>query len=745
MAGVERDLQSIKEEVRSRIDIVEVIGQYTQLKRSGKSWTGLCPFHADRKPSFNVSPQIQWYQCWSCGEKGDIFTFIMKKENLDFMEALELLAKRAGVNFERTGESRERLSEKEEALELNRLAVKYFQDRLTKSQEAKDYLAGRAILKQTQDQWDLGFAPPEWEGLTFYLQKNRADLMLATKIGLIKSRSENGSRYDTFRNRLIFPIHDLQGRVVAFGGRAMSADDPAKYLNSEASLIFDKSRTLYGLLFARKKITPAIPPVFVEGYVDVIATHQAGFTQCVATLGTSMTEEHARTLVRYSPKAVICYDGDSAGIKATLRGAGVWEAMGVEGTEIRVARLPAGEDPDSLLRKGETAAFQLALDNAIPRVEFQIEMTLQRHDTNSEDGRSAALSEIIPILASIRSLTQRDLYLQKVSVLHPGHRYNSNAGLVADIEAYQRQQKNKPAPRDQAYPLTESLNGKKLAQNPPPPSYQRSVDDGMPSRQQNYKPKSAFKRDVWVEVDGKWKKLKPEEQGYMDTTPPSLSIPTLSGVEKAERQLLRGLFSVDWRTYILSRIQPEEMATLLGSRLLALASRTPAREDGSIDPIRLLRLAEDEETTGAKEEEEDPYAEENPDAEEDPYAKEEAMGTAIALKEDFSGRNPLNPSLIVKESPKIDETRRIPAKLTEFTRDVLEESVSLVSKEPLNEAVIGDCIRRLQNHRNDLARRELQTILLREDLSIQQKADFAEKFHEQMRRARGSQQTENSG
>ncbi|HLJ54842.1 MAG TPA: DNA primase, partial [Chthonomonadaceae bacterium] len=306
MPEFERDLQAIKEEVRARSDIVEVIGGYTRLKRAGKSWKGLCPFHADKKPSFDVSPALQYYTCWSCGEKGDVFRFIERKENLDFMGALEFLARRAGIPFERRALSGEHLGEREQMAAINALAVSYFREKLAASQDAQNYLARRGILKQTQEQWDLGFAPPEWEGLAYYLQRKRADLGIAARLGLIRAR-EGGGHFDTFRNRLIFPIHDLQGRVVAFGGRAMG-DDPAKYLNSDQSPLFDKSRTLYGLVFARNTISPATPAVFVEGYVDVITAHQAGFRQCVATLGTSLTEEHARLLARYSPRVIICYD-----------------------------------------------------------------------------------------------------------------------------------------------------------------------------------------------------------------------------------------------------------------------------------------------------------------------------------------------------------------------------------------------------------------------------------------------------
>ena len=389
-------------------------------------------------------------------------------------------------------------------------------------------------------------------------------MALALKIGLIKERKEgNSGYYDTFRNRLMFPIFDVNGRVIAFGGRAMG-DDKAKYLNSEASLIFDKSRTLYGLNYARKKLSGDIPAVFVEGYVDVITAHQAGFSQCVATLGTSMTEEHARLLVRYNPKVVICYDSDSAGIKATLRGAAVWESIGIEGAEVRVARLPAGDDPDSILKRGETALFQKALDEAIPRVAFQLELTLKAHDLHTADGRADALAEAIPVLATVPHLTVRDRYAQTVAYLHTSFSYDPNRAvqqILADAAAYAKQSHA----RDRNYPLSEDANRGPLENQAPPPAHR------PPSREQwgksepwappgassnggynqnrsynngngNYGNGSGGYGNGGYGNGGGWRKRKPDGP-ISDTTPPPLTAPPVSGAEKAERQLLRAVFS----------------------------------------------------------------------------------------------------------------------------------------------------------------------------------------------------------
>ena len=710
---MERDLQDIKEEIRARTDIVEIIGTYTRLKRSGKNWTGLCPFHADKNPSFSVNIERGLYKCFSCGEGGDLFKFVGKKENLDFIETVEFLAKRAGIAFERKGVDREKASEREQAFALNELTARFFQERLTKSQDAQTYLAGRAILKSTQEQFQVGFAPPDWEALSFYLQKSKQDMAFALKIGLVKERKEgNSGYYDTFRNRLMFPIFDVNGRVIAFGGRAMG-DDKAKYLNSEASLIFDKSRTLYGLNFARKKLSGDIPAVFVEGYVDVITAHQAGFSQCVATLGTSMTEEHARLLVRYNPKVVICYDSDSAGIKATLRGAAVWESIGIEGAEVRVARLPAGEDPDSILKRGETALFQKALDEAIPRVAFQLELTLKAHDLRTPNGRAEALAEAIPVLATVPHLTVRDRYAQQVAYLHTSFSYDPNRAtqqILADAAAYAKQNHA----RDRNYPLSEDANRGPLENQPPPPAHR------PPSREQWGKsepwtppgnaPDGGYNGNRSVNSNGNgggnygngnysnggygngggWRKRKPDGP-ISDTTPVPLNAPPVSGAEKAERQLLRALFQPEFRAFLLHSVRPELLVTANGRRLFDVVARIPASSDGGIDPQSVLRRVESD---------------------------EEAQDGAESRS---SGQADGNTT----------------AKLSAFIRETLEDFHSIASNEPLNEAVIRDCIRRLERHRDEQTRREL---LRRAETPLTEDQQIAEReYQRRTREMKGSQ------
>jgi DNA primase len=713
---MERDLNDLKEEIKARTDLVAVIGHYTRLTRAGKNWKGLCPFHNDRNPSFNVSPQLGIYKCFSCGESGDIITFIQKKENLEFVEALEHLARLAGIPFERQPINPEKASEREEMLEINRLAVRFFQDRLAKCQLAQDYLNKRAILKPTQEQWQLGYAPDDWEGLVYYLEQKKVNPTLALKLGLIKERKAEGRGcYDAFRNRLMFPIHDVSGRVIAFGGRALG-DAPAKYLNSEQSLLFDKSRTLYGLYHARKKLSGGVPAVFVEGYMDVIATHQAGFTQCIATLGTSLTEEHARMLARYSPKVLICYDADSAGIKATLRGATIWEMIGVEGAEVRVVRLPHGDDPDSLLRRGETSAFQVALDNAVPRVDFQIELAMQAHDLRLAEGREAALAELIPILATISKVSTRQKYASEYARLHPLHDRlgigRAIDAILQDVETYARQSNNGQSPRDRGYPLTQEANRAPLRQMPPAPAYR------PPNKEQwgRSAPWPMTGNSVCKEDGSGGQRYGGSGRGSNKgrrrevITPPPVETPALTRAEKAERQLLRACFSPEWRAFVLSRLHPDDMVTPDGCRLLELLARTPADAEGGIDPRLLLAQI-------ARREEE-----------------EESLRHILPAPDDCdSGTENQD------ESADFRPVTPQSAKFSWFIREIVEDFGSRLANEPLSESSVIACIQQMRQFRQERVQRELAELLRQADtLPPEQRRAYIEQYQQMIRTLRGS-------
>jgi DNA primase len=683
---MDNDLSDLKEEIRARSDIVEIVGQYTRLRRTGKTYVGLCPFHNDRNPSFSVVPHMQIYKCFSCGESGDIFKFIQKKENLSFVETLEFLARRAGITFTRKAQNPEAASEVDEMLELNKLAVAFFRDRLTKSIEAQSYLAGRAVLKETQEQFQIGFAAQDWEALAGYLERRKANLPLAARLGLIRARQTEGSGYyDVYRGRIMFPIQDVSGRIIAFGGRTIVGDD-AKYINSDDSRLFHKSKTLYGLNFARKKLSADTPAVFVEGYLDVVTAHQAGFTQCVATLGTSMTEDHARMLARYSPKVVICYDSDSAGIRATLRGSAVWESIGVDGAEVRIALLPKGEDPDSLLRRGDTATFQTALDNAVPRTEFELDLCLSSHDITTEEGRAAALAEAIPIIASVSSLPVRDKYAQRAARLHPSFTMNIDRAItqiLAEAQTYRQNHRN--TPRDRGYPLTSDANRQPLSEQPKPPTYQPGT---MPRTgpQERYQ---GGGQQGGRSANGRWKQ-KPQGPAA-DYTPPSLAPPAVLGVEKAEKQLLRACFEPEWRPLVLAKLAPEQFITAHGRRLFEWIQRTPALEDGSLDPQPLIRRALDE---------------------------EEAAESSRIMGIGAPSGGP---------------------KMSGLIQDVLEDSPFLASNDRLSKAVVDTCIARLVEHHRDLTGRLLKNKLQNlHELPIEQQRACLAEYQQWVRETRGS-------
>ncbi|CEK13484.1 DNA primase [Chthonomonas calidirosea] len=674
-----RDLQALKEEIRAHNDIVDVIGTYVRLQRAGKDYKGLCPFHDDKRPSFHVSPTLQIYKCYACGEGGDVFKFIQKMENLEFLEAMEWLAKRAGIPFDRHRLSGEGTSRREQMLALNRLALEFFCQQLQQHEEAKAYLLNRGVLHETQKLWELGYAPASWDALLTYLKKKGADLSLAAALGLIKSRKLEGSGfYDTFRHRIIFPIHDIGGNIIGFGGRALDPAEPAKYINSDASLLFDKSRVIYGLHFARRKLARDVPPVFVEGYLDVIAAHQAGFTQCVATLGTAFTEHHARILSRYSPKVIICYDSDEAGLRATFRAAIIWESLGIEGAEVRVARLPTGEDPASLLQQPNgIEEFQRALDHAVPRIDFLLERILERHNVQTETGRSDALAEAIALLATVEKLSVRARYADRIAFLHPLFGKTGVERVIeqilADIETAALHLRGGQAPRTLGYPLTEEANRGPLREQPPLPAFRpTSLPQAPASSLRNALPGRTTKRGP--------SSTPQSPSNVQEPLPPQ----QLSRAEKAERQLLRALFSAEWRLRLLEYLRPELMVTPYGVKLLDWIAHTPPQADGTIDPRPLLDRALAEEA---------------------------------------------------QSSEKTSSQNSFP--FSRFLLEILQDSAYLVSNEALRSEVVDGCLQQLQSYLLEREKRELAQ-RLQQAVSEAERRDLLEQYHQKVRLIRGS-------
>lgn len=355
------------EEIKDRLDIVDFISSYVHLKKTGQNWKGLCPFHSEKTPSFNVSPAKQIFHCFGCGSGGDIFTFLIRYENLTFPEAMRVLAQRAGVALKVSQKQTVIAGEKESLLNVHSVALNFFQQHLLKNALARDYLKSRGINHDIQKLFALGYAPKSWDALHSYLKRKGFKAETIKKSGLV-SRGTKG-HYDTFRDRIIFPIYDLKGDVIAFGGRSVNGAEP-KYLNSPETSIFNKRRVLYGLNLAKNAIKETGCALFMEGYLDVITAHIYGFLNAVAPLGTAFTREHGKLIKRFTENIILIFDSDQAGIKAAKNAANI---MLEEGLNVRVLSMPDNEDPDSFIRKNDRDSFSKLLEHPLSIVEFHMQ------------------------------------------------------------------------------------------------------------------------------------------------------------------------------------------------------------------------------------------------------------------------------------------------------------------------------------------------------------------------------------
>jgi len=355
---------STLDEIKDRIDIVDFISEYVTLKKAGQNWKGLCPFHAEKTPSFTVSPAKQIFHCFGCGSGGDIFTFLTRHESLSFPEALKVLANRAGVTLKTPQGSPAKTGEKERLLSVHRDASAFFSQQLAKQGAASAYLQKRGIDAAAQKRFSLGYAPKSWNATLQFLERKGYKAETIKKAGL--AVQGNKGLYDTFRDRIMFPIFDLRGDVIAFGGRSIDGSEP-KYLNSPETPLFSKSRIVYGLNFARDSIREKASVLFMEGYLDVITAHLHGFANAVAPLGTALTPEHGKLVKRFTGNAVLAFDSDAAGIKAAKSAA----AILLEGDlNVTIVEIPDREDPDGFLRKRGGAAFEKLLLQPLTVIDF---------------------------------------------------------------------------------------------------------------------------------------------------------------------------------------------------------------------------------------------------------------------------------------------------------------------------------------------------------------------------------------
>ena len=410
----------IIEEVRSKNDIVDVVSQYVKLTRKGSSYFGLCPFHNEKTPSFSVTPGKQMYYCFGCGAGGNVFNFIMEYENFTFGEALKYLADRAGVELPRieySREVREKAKEKSELLEINKQAAQYYyyQLRTEKGAAGYQYLSGRGLTEETMRSFGLGYSDKFSDGLYRYLKSKGYKDDRLRESGLFNVDERHGM-YDKFWNRVIFPIMDVNNRVIGFGGRVMGDGKP-KYLNSPETKIFDKSRNLYGLNVARKTRKNYI--ILCEGYMDVISMHQAGFTNAVASLGTALTSGHASLLKRYTQEVLLLYDSDEAGIRAALRGIPILREAGVNS---RVVDLKPYKDPDEFIKNMGAEAFEDRLNRASDSFMFRVRVAEGEFPMEEPQGQNRFFERCAEMLLELKDELERNLYIDAI-VKNYGGRY----------------------------------------------------------------------------------------------------------------------------------------------------------------------------------------------------------------------------------------------------------------------------------------------------------------------------------
>lgn len=417
--------EDIIREVNDASDIVEYVSRYVQLKKSGKDYSGLCPFHHEKSPSFHVSADKQLFHCFGCGASGNLVQFVMRTENLDFIDAIKVMADRAGIVIpEETGESDEQHLRRQRILEMNRLAARFYFECLKDKQtglEAQRYFAQRGISRKTVTAYGLGYAPKGRNTLLNHMKEKGFSYEQCVEAGLAIERENQGKKViiDKFRDRVIFPIIDVRGKVIAFGGRVMHNNKEIngfkipKYLNSADTPVFDKGKNLFSLNLAKDvKSSNDDFLILCEGYMDVISTYQAGFHNAVATLGTAITENQAKLMLRYAHEIVICYDMDEAGRKAAIRAIDIINA---QKGKSKVIKLRGAKDPDEYINKYGVDAFRDALKKAMPSTEFKLSLIKGKYDTATTEGKIKFVNEAAASLVGISDAVEVDAYIRRLA------------------------------------------------------------------------------------------------------------------------------------------------------------------------------------------------------------------------------------------------------------------------------------------------------------------------------------------
>ncbi len=421
------------QELKARCNIEDVISQYVQLKRAGSNLVGCCPFHSERTPSFTVFRNNENFYCFGCGAGGDVITFIMKMENVDYMTAIEHLASRAGLTVPEDPRSAQTRVNKERYFEMNRLAARFFYDSLIdpKNKDALEYITRRGLTPQTIKRFGIGYADTSWDSLTGYLMSKGFEKDEIVKGFLAGVSQKTGKMFDIFRNRIMFPIFDMSGNVIAFGGRIIGDEKP-KYINSSDTPVFKKNRNLYALNHAKSNTDSSL--ILCEGYMDVVALQQAGFVNAVATLGTALTSEQTRIIARYASMVYLCYDSDEAGQRATKRAI---DMLGDVGVKVKVVKVEGAKDPDEYIKKFGRASFEKLMRGSDGHIDYAIKNIAAKYNLSIPEQKLSYLNECCAMLAGVYSDMEREIYIQRIS---------AESGISADIirhELKKRMEKNR--------------------------------------------------------------------------------------------------------------------------------------------------------------------------------------------------------------------------------------------------------------------------------------------------------------
>lgn len=403
--------QTFLDDLKRQADIVRVVQDYVQLKKKGANWMACCPFHKEKTPSFSVSPAKEIFYCFGCHKGGSVFNFVMEMERVSFPEAIKLVAEKSGVPLPKLiDDSRfeARRNEADAVIELNKWALEWWEQQLESSSEARiarEYLKRREITDETRKTFRMGYAPDSWDALSIYLRQKGVAQDQIERSGLVVKKEEGGS-YDRFRGRLIFPVMDIQGKPIAFGGRTLR-DEDAKYINSPETTAYVKGRNLFGLNLTRDEIRRAGFVILVEGFLDLIVPYQFGVRNVVASLGTALTPDQARLLSRFARKVVVNYDGDNAGVQAAKKAIAILLA---EDLEVKILVLPDGSDPDEFIRKSGVSEYQQQRGLAQPHIQFVIDQAVKDRKLSNPADKEAAINEVLPYIRVVRSRLQKREY-----------------------------------------------------------------------------------------------------------------------------------------------------------------------------------------------------------------------------------------------------------------------------------------------------------------------------------------------